>query len=1299
MTLKQPVRVLLWSASFLLPVLALCKVDAVGTSTGDTPFAAHPNGKGVSDIRTIPPAVNLAISAVLSDHPGGVQVSCPGATDGTIDLTVSGGTPPMSFGWTGPNGFSGNTEDLTGLAPGTYFVDVTDAMGNSVQGTYSLNAPPPIGLSATPSSYPGGWGVSCPGTADGSIQLSVSGGVAPYTFAWSSGPGFSSSDQDIDLINAGTYSVLVTDANGCAAQLDVTLTAPPTLSLSAVLSAYNGHGISCNGGSDGVIDLTVAGGTPAYAYDWVGMATTQDLNGVSAGSYTVVVTDTNGCKNTAQYTLTQPAGLSASATTSSYIGGFAVSCSGGTNGSIDLAIAGGVSPYTVAWSGPDGYTAAAEDINGLAAGTYNATITDMNGCALGLTVTLDAPDPIIPTIQVASDTNGYHIPCAGGISGPLTSQVIGGRPGYVHDWFAPDGTEYHTPDLPGMPAGPYNLMVTDTNGCKAITGVLLLSPPPLSITATLSDAGNGHHVGCSGNDGAIDVEVNGGTAPYDHVWTGPNGFSATTEDISGATAGTHVLVVTDAYGCTAFLDTALTQASQIAAVLQVTANECQGDSSGSISTQVNGGTAPYAFSWTGPGGASWNTADINGLTAGTYVLDITDDAGCTWSTTALVADGPQLAFHAVTSDHGSFDLACFGDSSGSITFAPTGGSGPYSFNTSGPGGMFSTQGSLNSLVAGTYTVSLTDANGCTADTTIILTEPPAALSSVLQISTYPSGTNIACHGSSDGWIDATTIGGVAPYAFDWLGPDGAIWNVEDLSGVPAGAYVLTITDANACTFSLAASLTEPDTALHVNITTSQYPGGVNVSCADMNDGMIHASIAGGSGGTTMAWTGPFGTLAGDTLLSALPGGEYTYTLSDTNNCIVSDIVTLVVPDSLQVLMDIPLFPGGTAISCADAGDGAINASIFGGTPGYVPAWTGPGGFSAYGTVLQGLSPGQYCLSVTDINGCMAQQCSLITAPAALEADIQVLPAACGEAVGAMDLTCLGGSAPYAFLWNTEATTEDLVGLPSGAYSVTVTDLNGCTTTIDTSIGGTDAVLAEAVVTHALCSDGDEGGIAIDMVQGAAPFIHSWSNGAASEDLVGLGAGTYTLTVTDANGCSFTESYIVTAPQAIGINSTVSSFVNGHNISVAGASNGSVTVNTFGGTPPYAHEWSNGLQGPAIQGLGAGPLTLTVTDANGCIAQFPFVLSGPPAVEMPSGFTPNGDGANDTFIIHGLESFARNRFQVMNRWGGMVLDIPNYRNDWDGTNMNGEPLANGTYFVLLTLNGGEITLQHYVDLRR
>ncbi|MEX1132542.1 MAG: hypothetical protein WEC15_04890, partial [Flavobacteriales bacterium] len=1185
----------------------------------------------------------------LSDFNGNA-ISCAGATDGSISLTVSGGTAPQQIVWSGPDGFASNASELDGLAAGIYNVLVTDANGCIENSSVMLEAAAPLTIDLDATTYVGGNNVSCSGAADAAVDLSINGGTAPFTIAWTDGPGFTADTEDIANVGAGVYQVSVTDANGCSVSATITLNSPQPLGSTAILSGTPGANIPCANGTDGSIELDITGGTAPHTVAWSNGQSGDLLSEVGAGTYTATVTDANGCTATASHTLEAPENVNVTLTPSTHPSGFDVACADGSDGTLEALVSGGTTDYSYAWSGPNGFAASTAIITDLAPGNYSVVVSDANGCTGNSSITLDAPPVISIVVNATSYNGGFNISCMGGSNGQATASVSGGNGAFSFDWNGPNGFSASTASINGAAAGNYDLTVTDANGCSATTSITLSEPNALDLELILSDAGEGFNVGCSGNDGSLAVNVSGGTPDYTYSWTNASGFGSSDANINDLGPGTYHLVVTDANGCVFETNATLVQPAPMELSFAVVPNNCPGDASASLSVQATGGAAPYAFAWSGPDGFNSTQQDIDALEAGSYAVQVTDALGCVSNFSTNVQGPDVLASGTYVSFYGQFNLQCVGDSTGVIELAPAGGTAPYTMSVTAPGGAVSAATSYTGLVAGDYLVNIVDANGCTMDTVITLTQPELEIETELTVSIYPSGTNVSCFGSSDGWIEATVNGGSGPYSFTWRGPDSLEFNTPNITGLPAGdyAYELVVTDANQCSFFTEITLTQSDSALAADATTSEFLGGHQVSCAGATDGSIDLNIAGGNGGFTTNWSGPNGFSAAGDAITSLGAGTYTASISDINGCTLDVDVVMSAPEPLAISLDAFNFPSGTQISCAGANDGSITATISGGISAYTLAWSGPVGFSSSDAQLSDLAPGEYCLNVTDANGCAQQACIQITEPTELSAVATPTTAACGEDVGAVTLAVSGGSMPHSYNWSNGASTQNITGLAPGDFSVTVTDANGCSTLAQASVGGTPAVQASGVVTDNLCNGDTQGTIDLDVGSGTAPYQYLWSNGSTTADQDGLSAGIYSVTVSDANGCSTTLEFEVKETSIIRIDTILSSHSGGYNVSTYGGDDGSISTSVSGGTAPYTYSWSTGSTTANLNGLPAGVYTLEVTDANGCTASMIITVTQPDDLIMPTGYSPNGDGANDTFFIRGLDAYPANTFVVLNR---------------------------------------------------
>ncbi|MNJ86178.1 hypothetical protein D3C87_36660 [compost metagenome] len=1095
---------------------------------------------GIASCFTNSSSGTLRVSAINTSANTHTNVACFGGNTGTATVIPTGGiTGSYSYSWS-PSGGTGAT--ASNLTQGTYTVTVTDNALTSCTAQQSFNVTQPAAaLSGTTTIT----NVACNTGTTGAINLSPSGGTPGYTFNWGGGV----TTEDRSNLSAGTYSVTITDANNCSATVSgITVTQPTAISGSTIVT-----NVACNGGTTGAINLSPSGGAPGYTFNWGGGVTTEDRSNLSAGTYSVTITDANSCTRTISgITVTQSAAISGTTTVTN------VNCNGGSTGAIDFTPTGGQPGYTYNWGG--GVTT--QDRSNLTAGTYSVTITDLYSCTgtvSGIVVT--------QTAAVSGTTVTTNVACFGNSTGSINLTPTGGTGPYTFNW----GGGITTEDRSGLAAGTYSVTITDANACTGTVSPTVTQPAAIVSGTTVVT-----NVACFGNStGAINLTPSGGVGPYTFNWGG----GITTEDRSGLAAGTYSVTITDANLCTGTVSgiTVTQPAATVSGTTVVTNVACFGGNTGAINLTPTGGVGPYTFNW----GGGVTLEDRTNLTAGTYSVTITDANACTGTVSATVTQ-PAATVSGTTV---VTNITCFGNSTGVINLTPTGGIGPYTFNW---GGGITTE-DRSGLPAGTYSVTITDVNGCTGTVSPTVTQPAAIVSGTTVV------TNVACFGNSTGAINLTPTGGVGPYTFNW----GGGVTTEDRSGLAAGTYSVTITDANACTAIISATVTQP--AAIVSGTTVV----TNVSCSGGTNGSINLTPTGGVGSYTFNWGG--GVTTEDR--SGLAAGTYFVTITDANGCngTVSGIVvtqpTLLVASALSQ----------TNVSCFGGSNGAASVSVSGGTSGYTYDWA-PGTPTGDGTAsATGLTAGTWTVNVTDANGCMASQSFTVTQPTAISftAAAQTNIACFGESTGAFAVnSATGGTGAFTYDWTpgtpTGEGTTSVTGLAAGTYSVTATDANGCTASVSFTITQPPVlVVTPGTHTNVSCNLGSNGTAAVSVSGGTPGYSYSWSpTGGSSASTSGLPAGTYTVTVTDANGCTDTQDFTITEPTALDASS-------GSQVNVLcnGEATGSATVAPTGGTGTYTYSWSpSGGTAATASGLAAGTYTVTVTDANNCQNAKTFTLT-------------------------------------------------------------------------------------------
>lgn len=823
-----------------------------------------------------------------------IEPTCYGFSNGSITPNASGGISSYSYQWS--NGDT--TAALSATASGLYWVTITDSVGCSVQDSILLDEPADLTVTASATSNYNGYNIPCFGGSNGQANTVVSGGTLPYTYSWSNG----SPDSIVYSLAAGTHTVNIMDSNGCITSDTVLITQPTGINTSlSSTSSYNGFDISCYGVQDGSIQLAVSGGVTPYQHYWSNGANGTSVSNIGAGLYTVNTVDANGCSSVDSITLNQPNVLTSTATIVSNYNGYNVSCYGASDGSAQISALGGNAPYTYSWS--NGTTS--NQNSGISAGSYSVTVMDTNGCTVQNSVVLNEPTELQISTNVTSNFNGYPISCTGANDGSAMVNGNGGTAPYTILWSNGD-TSLTTNNLS---AGTYFVTVTDANGCSKSDSVVLSDPIGLSNLTLSASSYNGFNISChGGNDGTISMTgVNGGTAPLSYYWnTGDS-----TSSITGLPVGNYTLTVTDVNGCSISDSLTLNQPTVLTSNASVTSNfngtniSCNGATDGSAQVSGAGGVGPYIF--------LWNTSDtsttIANLSAGTYTVLVTDANGCSTTDTVSLTEPSLFSITAgVQSNYNGYNISCAGGANGQVAALAIGGTGPYNYNWSNG----SSSPGQNNLAAGTYIINVSDANGCSAADTLTLIEP-SSLSSIASVTSNYNGYNVSCQGAQDGSATVNAQGGVTPYSINWSnGASGAT-----VSNLGAGVHTVNIQDANGCSTNASVNLTEPG---GVSVTATSSP----TTCYGADDGSATLTVSGGTGNFDIQWSNG-GTGLNQT---GLASNWYSYTISTSPNCFLTDSIWVDQPEPLVIQVDT------VPPTCISAFDGEINVVAFGGTPGY-----------------------------------------------------------------------------------------------------------------------------------------------------------------------------------------------------------------------------------------------------------------------------------------------------------------------------------------------------------------------------
>lgn len=737
------------------------------------------------------------------------------------------------------------------------------------------------------------------------------------------------------------------------------------------------------------------------------------------------------------------------------------------------------------------------------------------------------------------------------------------------------------------------------------------------------------------------------------------------------------LIVTQ-NGCTsASTNGTITIPAPLNLVMSHTNSTC-GNNNGSATVAPTGGWGNYTFAWN----VLQTTATINNVPSGTYLVTVTDQNGCSQTGTTTVSDvgAPAISANVIS------NVSCFGghDAQGGMT-ATGSGNLTYTWSNGVTGnGNNSVISAIDTLSAGIYNITVTDQNGCQAGSSIIITQPQA-------LSATFTTTNTLCYGQNNGTISSSTSGGTGSHHFAWA--QGS--SLQNLINLYAGTYFVTINDDNGCTITDSVIVEQPDP---ISISISEVP----ITCFASEDGILSAIVSGGTFPYSYLWSNGDTTQISDSLHS----GNYFVIISDANGCNTFQNDTLLQPTPIDVT--IQSFP----VTCYGYADGSVYITVSGGTPLYSYVWTN-------GATTQNLNPvsaDTYWVTITDDNGCTAVASEVVTEPNPLISSVSSVSVRCnGNSDGSILTNIQGGVPPYTYNWNDGYSGPNNTNIPAGDYSLTITDTNGCHDTISVTIDEPALLSSVGSVTHVKCFGESNGNIQLTISGGTVPYSFLWDPLAVSQDIYGLPAGTYNVTITDDNNCTQYQIYIVSQPMLLEATATIT------NMYCSDINIGSASVSVTGGTPGYLYNWSNGSTNSSLTNLAPGTYFLTITDQYLCLIKDTVIIYGSPTIDVsvsfivtqgqaiasvnggsppfdyiwntgstdsliqniqtgtysvtitdqygcsasassdvivefiiPTVFTPNNDNINDTWEIKGIEAFSEVTIDIFDRWGDKVF---------------------------------------------
>lgn len=1206
--------------------------------------------------------------ALIVSTPKPANIKCPGGT-GNLTASAVGGYPysatpinrTYNYTWYKCDAAGNNSSkisgpstnpDVSGQTAGYYKVEVTDSKGNPATGPVVLLEPNPQIESVVLSKKD----VSCFGTDDGEIQISLKGGVAPLSVLWNDG----STSINRTGLKAGNYKYTVTDANLCTFSNNITTEikpSPPALEIKLDAKTQP----TSSGATDGTITISVTGGAGNYIYSWTKngqpfTANTNAITGLGNGSYQVKVVDKNGCDKTSGIIELKALEVTKQDQTN-------IKCKGQPTGSITVVASGGTlnttTPnYKFQWllNGTEMPGKESATLSGIFKGDYTVKVTDAtNNTITSIIYKITEPDEVLNVKNSAAQRR--NVSCNGGNDGAIDVTVSGGTGAYYYLWS--NGST--APRLSNVPAGTYWVAVTDDNGCPArLDNIVITQPDPIVVPTPVIK-----NVAIFGqNTGSIifPADPAGGTPIYKYNWTraGDPTFPRTTRDITALKAGTYRLEIRDASantadnaGCIVTKDYTVTESDLLEVQIKETQFiKCNGDSNGKLVALAKGGIAPYKYVWKKNGIVlpSETTSEITNYAVGKYSVSVTDTANP--EPAGPFAKAEQLNYDLQQPDKLTVtltkqtDVLCYGAATGAIDITITGGTGPYTQQWTKNGVNYSTSDDLSGLTIGTYNVTVTDRadHGCTETLTIPveITQPNAPLK-------IESATPIDLTGfeTQNGSIAVTVSGGKPNYTYEWTkdASPTIIGSTASIQNLGIGIYHLIVKDANGCSLPKADyQIIQPDKLEIISIT--QTPN-TNIACYGDSPAEFTAVVTGGVKAYTFEWlnntTGvkyshTENNTANSTSSKAsnLGAGNYTITVKDQKNNILfgTNTFTISQPDKLAFTFV------KTDVSCHGGSNGTVKLTITGGTKfaditkPYTIV-TSAGTVDAQNGIISGLSNGSYTIFISDANGCQTQaQTVNIAEPAKsvfISSETVTPTTGFGLSTGKIAITVEGGTPGYTYQWKNSSNmvvgtnSPVLNNVPAGVYTVLITDSKLCTITNNYTIEQpTKPVLTE---THLQAKCNGLSGTLEAIATGGATFTQNQIDRIYTYKLRNKTTGTvvtivqntasfknipdgdYSLTATDVgNVDSNTIDVTFKQPTAVVVN-----LISKTPVSCFAGQDGAIQIAVTGGTPfivngapVYNYQWkkrntaTNAYENftpVALNALTEGDYAVEVRDAN------------------------------------------------------------------------------------------------------
>lgn len=872
---------------------------------------------------------------------------------------------------------------------------------------------------------------------------------------------------------AGSHLVKAIDKSGCPSnELNINVE-----EVNPVEASLTTQDLKCFEDQSGKIILTANSPNGGLTYSiGNGFQSNPLFDNLSAGSYQVEVKDAGGCELTLPANLYQPSKLKYQLNATHN------QCYGGESGSFKVVVSGGVPWYGVFWTGT-ALSAAGFKVENLKAGQYHMLIEDGNGCRIELDTAIIDPEELkLSKVEIDS------ISCYGQ-NGNVKVYPEGGTPPYRFSWESDDGFYRSTQNLIEVLPNTYLFHLHDVNSCHYYETFELKQPEMLILKEAHKDISCYHK-----QDGAITLSAQGGVPAYRFSLNG-SPFASKTQ-FTNLSTGTFSIKVKDDNDCIKGKTITLTEPDSLTADIEKTDILCYGQTNGSLTAIVNGGTQAYNYRWQKTITIG-TTATINNLGTGTYQLSVRDKNNCTATTSENITEPSMLLISAQISD-----VICHGEATGAIKLTSYGGWRPHHYLWLSGQDTISKNKTLNQVFAGQYQLQVRDKNDCLLDSLFTIQQSDSSWIDLLIDHVYCPDTL--------GGIKVTVNQAIAPYSYHCgdVSTPPVNWENYTFDQLKTGQYPVKVIDARGCQFIDESVLIKDTTTIRIFYDTQ------DITCPDGADGAFSFYTEGGKGEHVYSLDGT--NYNKQTTYDNLCAGLYDLHVRDEENCIENALIKLISPAEFSLNFTV------TNVACYGDSTAGISLTATGGTPPYSYQWTGEG-FDCQDSMISNIPVGYYELVLTDAHNCQTQARQNIQEPTAIYIKGHCQEPACyGDSSGIIQASISGGTPDYTYFWYANKTimgkTAQLKNAKAGQYRLLVRDKNLCEKDTVFIVSQPDSISINISSHDCICPEKHNGSIEVRSTGGAPPYHVEWSTGENGEIVEGLAPSVYHLSLTDHNGC-------------------------------------------------------------------------------------------------------------------------------------------------------------------------------------